>query len=114
MALAGRCRTIIKNVPEVTAAAAAMHFRANGKQRAVFLGAHSVVLGLPETGPAGAAVEFGFRRIDRQIAAGAMELALAFLVIEGAGESTLGVFLAQNGILLRCEFYLLSTPLRSA
>src|SRR6201999_1693964 len=52
---------------------------------------------------AGAALELGVRREQRQIAGGAGEDALALLVIERAGAGALGTVLAQHVVLLRVE-----------
>src|SRR3546814_19878431 len=57
--------------------------------------------GLPETGPAGTAVELGLRRKQRLPAAGAGIGAGAVLVVQGAGIGPFGVGLAQYRILRR-------------
>ena len=70
---------------EMAAATAAVHFGPRRCERAVLSGAHGVLDGLVETRPTGAALEFRFRREQRQITAGAGERPLAMLFQERTG-----------------------------
>ena len=72
MPLAGGLRAVIKNMAQVAATAAAMAFGPRVNQFEIPLGADRIRQGLPETGPAGAAVVFVLAGIKRQIAAAAM------------------------------------------
>src|ERR1700722_8083365 len=109
VAQAGRLRTVIEDVAEMAAAATAMNFATQHAEGAVFPFAHGIVERLIEARPAGAAFEFGFRREQRQVAAGAGEDTFAVLLQQRAGPRTLGAFLAEDFILLRRE---LGAPLR--
>src|SRR6476620_1620369 len=103
VAQAGRRRAVVEHVAEMTAAAAAMNLVAHHAEGAVGVFQHRVLDRLVETRPARAAVELGCRIEERQVASGAGESAGAVLVVERAGEGTLGVLLAQHGILLGRE-----------
>src|SRR6185312_2819753 len=98
---AGRLRTVVKDVAEMAAAAAAMHFGAQHAKGAVRGGADRVLERLIETRPAGAALELGLRREQRQVAAGAGEDALTVLLQQRAGAWPLGALVAQYLVLLR-------------
>ena len=91
---------ILEHMADMPAAAAAMDFGAGREQRVILLLAHGIGQHVEEARPAGAAFEFRLGRIKRQVAAGAIIAALAFLRIECAGEGALGVFLAEHGKLL--------------
>ena len=84
IAQAGRLRTVIEDVAEVTAAAAAMHFGAQHAEGAVLGLAERIVERLPETRPAGATLIFGVRREQRQVASGTGKGAFALLFQERA------------------------------
>src|SRR5580698_7240121 len=101
IAQAGRLRPVVEDVTEMAAAAAAMNFGPQHPEGAVFGLADGVLERLIETRPAGAALEFGLRGEQRQVAAGAGEGALAMLLEQRAGPRPLGAFLAQDVILLR-------------
>src|ERR1700733_6143169 len=109
VAQAGRLRSIVENVPEMAAAAAAVNFGAQHPQGPVLGLADGVLERLIEARPAGAALIFCLRGEQRQVAAGAGEDALAVLLEQRARSGTFGAFLAQDGILLRGQ---LRPPLR--
>ena len=56
---AGRLRSVVEDVAEMTAAAAAVNFGTQHAEGAVFVLAHRVRQRLIKTRPAGAAFEFG-------------------------------------------------------
>ncbi len=78
IAQAGRFRPVVEDVPHMSAAAAAVHFRARHSERRVLGFANGIVQRLPEARPAGAALIFGIRGEQRQVATGACKDALAF------------------------------------
>ena len=84
VAQAGRLRPIVEDVAEMAAAAAAMNFGAQHPEGAVFGLADGVLERLVEARPAGAALKFGLRGEQRQVAAGAGEDALAMLLEQRA------------------------------
>src|SRR3954469_13240670 len=61
IAQASRLRAVVENMPEMAAAAAAMHFGPQHPVGAVFGLADSILQRLIETRPAGAALEFRLR-----------------------------------------------------
>src|SRR5687768_8042250 len=79
-ALAGRFRAVVEDVAEMAAAAPAMNLGPDHEKRAVGPGPNRVGERRGEARPAGAAVIFGGRAVDRQIAAGAQEGAAAMLL----------------------------------
>src|SRR5688572_28337863 len=85
---------------EMAAAAPAMNLVPDHAESVVSVFQHRAFDGFIEARPAGAAVELGLGREQRQIASGANERARAMLIVEGAGEGTLGLLLAQHRILL--------------
>src|SRR5579862_9164316 len=93
VAQAGRLRPVVEDVAEMAAAAMARHRRARHAERAVGGLVDGLVERRPEARPAGAAFEFGLRREQRQVAAGAGERAVAMLLEQLAGERPLGAFL---------------------
>src|SRR6266550_1587473 len=101
VAQAGRLRSVVEDVTEMAAAAAAMNFGPQHPQGPVFGLADGVLERLIKTRPAGAALEFRLRSEQRQVAAGAGEDALAMLLEQRARSRTLGALLAQDVILLR-------------
>src|SRR6186997_610353 len=103
IAQTGRLRSVLEDVPHVSAAAAAVDFRARHPERRVLGFANGIVERFPEARPAGAALIFGFRGEQRQVAAGAGEDALAFFFQQWARTWPLGAMLAQDLILLRRE-----------
>ena len=74
-----------------------MILRARDEELAVDAGAEAARNEVPETRPAGAAVELHVGREEGKVAARAVESASALFVIERRGERTLGVVLAQHG-----------------
>ena len=101
VAQAGRLRPVVENMPEMAAAAAAMHLGPQHPVGPVFGLADGVLERLIETRPAGAALEFRLRGEQRQIAAGAGEGALAVLFQERTRSRPFGALLAQDFVLLR-------------
>src|SRR5580693_5967838 len=77
VAQAGRLRAIVEDVAEMAAAATAVNFGAQHAEGAVLGLADGVLERLIKTRPAGAALEFGVGREQRQVTAGAGEDALA-------------------------------------
>src|SRR6478735_5819823 len=101
VAQAGRLRSIVENVTEMAAAAAAVDFGPRHPKGEVFSLADGIIERLIETRPAGAALEFRLRGEQRQVAAGAGEDTLAMLLEQRARSRPLGALLAQDLILLR-------------
>ena len=100
IAQAGRLRSIVENVPEMTATTVAMHLGADHAEGAILSRPDSVFQRLIEARPAGAALILGLGREKRMIATSAGENALAVLIQERAGPGALGALVAQNFILL--------------
>jgi hypothetical protein len=94
----------IEDVPQMAAAIGAMKFRAHHAVAAVGGGFHRPRLGVPEAGPAGAAVEFGMGIEQFGAAAGALELAGALFLVQRAGARALGAAFAQHAVLFRSKF----------
>src|SRR3546814_5571598 len=88
-------------MPQMPAAAPAMHLGARIAKLAVGRGRDGALQRRPETRPAGMAFEFGLARIERQRAAGAGEGAGAMLVVQRTGEGPFGRRFAQHLILER-------------
>src|SRR5215469_18866506 len=99
----GRFGPVGEHVTKMTAAAMARHRGAEHAKGAILALVHRMLQWCPETWPAGAAFKFRFRRVERQVAAGAAERAGTMLVIERAGEWPLGALAAQHMILLGRE-----------
>src|SRR3954447_13307276 len=85
----------------MASATAAMDFSAKHSESAVFGFADGVFQRLIEARPASAALEFGVRGKQRQVATGASKYALAMLLQQRARTGALGALLAQDFILLR-------------
>ena len=83
----------------MAAAATAVHFGADHSERRVGIGADRVIKRFPEARPARMAVEFGGRREQREVAAGARERAVPVLVVQRAGERPFGAGFAQDRVL---------------
>ena len=83
------------------AAVRAMVFGAFHEQAAIALGFEGIVNARKETGPARSAVKFHVGLEEGLAASGADKGALAMLVVQRAGETSLSAFLAQHVILLR-------------
>src|SRR3984885_11668885 len=109
IAQAGRLRTVVEDMAEMAATAAAMNFAAQHAEGAVFPFGHGIVQRLIEARPAGTALVLRLRREQRQGATGAGEGAFAVFLQQRARPRTLGAFLAQDFILLRRE---LGAPFR--
>src|SRR3954452_2904971 len=99
VAQAGGLGAVVEDMAEMAAAAAAMDFGAQHAEGAVLGLADRVLQRLPETRPAGAALELGIGREQRQVAAGAGERALAMFFQQRARTRPLGALLAQDVIL---------------
>src|ERR1051325_7945646 len=91
VAQAGGLRPVIKHMPQMTAAAAAMHFGALHEQGMIVRRQHRIGQRAVETRPAGAAVEFGVGRKKVQGTAGAGEDALAMFLVERRSERRFGI-----------------------
>src|SRR5947208_7761536 len=85
LALAGRRRTVLKNMPEMPAAMAAMHLGAHHEEAAVAGFPDGVDERRPKARPPGAAVELGAGVEQRLAAAGAMVDSGSILLVEWAG-----------------------------
>src|SRR5262245_11131239 len=96
IAQARRLWAVVENVAEMAAAAVAVHRGADHAEGPILLGTDRVVERLPKTRPTGAAVELGIGGIERQVAAGACEGALAMLFEQRAGEGPLRRRLPQH------------------
>src|SRR5262249_26133948 len=94
---------VFKDMTEMTAAAAAMHFGADHAVTAVGRGLDRAWLGIVEARPAGAALELGLGDEQFLAAAGAEKRAGAFFVIQRAAARPLGAVLAHDVILLGSE-----------
>src|SRR5262245_27746479 len=100
VAQAGRRRAVGKHMPQMAAAAAAMHFGAQHAIAAVLGGFDRAVDWSVEAWPAGAALELGLRREQRLVAGGANECARALFIEQRAAARPLGAVLAHDVILL--------------
>src|SRR5882724_1148411 len=109
VAQAGRLRSVVEDVTEMAAAAAAVNFGPHHAVGPVFGLADPVLNRLIKARPSGAALILRLRGEQRQVAAGAGEGALAMLLEQRARPRALGAFLAQDFILLRRQ---LRAPLR--
>src|SRR5262249_41827337 len=98
-ALPGGWWAIVEHVPVVAAAAHAMIFCAWPDQFKIPLGGEHVRYRREKTWPARTAIKFHCRRKQRQAAASADEHSRPLLVVQWAGEGTLGAFSAQYVIL---------------
>src|SRR5262245_17944745 len=104
-----RLGAVVEHVAEVAAAPPAKDRLADHAERGVALGQHGAVQGIPETRPAGAALELRRGGEEIEPAAGARERAFAFLLQEGTAERRLGGVMTQDLVLIRRENLL---PLR--
>ena len=109
VALARGRRAVVEDVAEMAAAAPAVDLGARHDQRIVGLGADRIGQGGSEARPAGAAVVFGLRRIDGEVAAGAMIETGALFVEQRAGERAFGILAPQDEVRAPVE---LGLPLR--
>src|SRR5688500_2127448 len=96
VAQAGRLRSVVENMTEMSAAATAMHFGPQHPEGAVFGLAEGVFQRLIKARPAGAALVFGLRGKQRQVAAGAGEDALALFLQQRARARAFGAVFAQD------------------
>lgn len=94
MAFAGRLWTIAENMPEMSAAAAAMYFGARITDFIVSRCAHPTFDRSPEAWPTGATVKFGFGGIEAKVAASTGKYALSFLPVQWTGKSAFRSLLA--------------------
>src|SRR5215467_3436286 len=86
----GRLRSVVEQMPEMAAAAAAMHGRADHAVGMILGSPDCAIQRCPETWPTSAAVEFRLRRKGVLLAAGAGEIALALLVQQRTGKRIFG------------------------
>src|SRR5207248_6289431 len=103
----GRLGPVLEDMPEMPAAASAMHLGAAHEKAAVGLGLDPVFEGRPEARPSRAAVEFGSGVEQRLAAGGAVIDPGAVLLVERARPGALGAVLAQYPVLLGVQ---LATP----
>src|SRR5437764_7325744 len=96
----GRLGPVLEDMPEMPAAASAMHLGAAHEKAAVGLGLDPVFEGRPEARPSRAAVEFGSGVEQRLAAGGAVIDPGAVLLVERARPGALGAVLAQDPVLL--------------
>src|SRR5207249_2154965 len=89
----GGLGTVVEDVAEMPATAAAVDGGARHAERIVLSGLDGIGKRRPETRPAGAAVEFGLRREQRQIASGTGEQPGSFLMQQRTGERPLRALL---------------------
>src|SRR5688572_16739759 len=101
VAKTGRRRPVLEDVPQVPAAAAAMHFGTGHPVAAVHGGAGRPLERGEEAGPAGPALELAAGRKQRLAAAGTAERAGVFLLQERTRTRRLGAVPAQHRVLLR-------------
>src|SRR5262245_36282666 len=106
VAQAGRLRAIGEDVPQMAAAAPAMHFGALHEMAAVGLRLDGVARhrGV-EARPAGAGVELGVRIEERRATPGAHIGSRVVRVPKGSGEGTLGPLLAEHVVLQRRQLF---------
>ena len=102
-AFAGGGRTVVEDMAEMAAAAAAMDLDAAHAPGVVAARCDSIGNGPNEARPAGAAVELVARGEERKGAAGAEEGASSLLTVERARAGALGRGLAKHAILSRGE-----------
>ena len=95
IALPGGLRAVVKDVAEMAAAPAAMHFRAGHEETAVRLCLDRLLDRRRETRPPGSAIELGIGGEQRLAATGAVVDALAVLLVERARTGAFGSVLAQ-------------------
>src|SRR3954470_1476853 len=98
-----RRRTVLEHVPQMAAAAAAMHLGADHAVAAVGRAFDRARDRIVEARPAGAALELLLRCEQLLSAPRAGERAGAFLVVERTGAGTLGAVAAQDVVLLGGE-----------
>src|ERR1700677_2436658 len=91
-----RRRAVVEDVPEVTAAAAAVHLGANHAVGVVGRAFDRARLRIVEAWPSGAALELLLRGKQRLPAASARKRAGAFLVVERATSRRLGTVRAHD------------------
>jgi hypothetical protein len=99
---AGRGRSVFEDVTQVAVATRAENFGAFHPVTVVGVG-DDIFLGdrLEKAGPAGAGIEFGFGRKQRQPATNAIINARLVIVVKIAAEGALGSLVASDGVLLR-------------
>src|SRR3546814_6180296 len=90
-------------MPQMPAAAPAMHLGARIAKLAVGRRRDGALQRRPDTRPAGMAFVFGLARIERQREAGAGEGAGARPVVQRTGQGPLGLRFAQHLILERSD-----------
>ena len=98
MALAGRRRSVVENMTQMAAAAAAMHLGPAGKERVVLFCADRVRQAFVKAGPTGAAVVFRLGGIQRQVAPFAMVDAVTIFLVERAASGGFGALLAHDPV----------------
>src|SRR5690242_8806677 len=96
----GRRRTVFKYMAEMTAALAAVDLGADHAVALIGRALDCAGLGIVEARPASAALELGLGGEQLLPAAGAIERAGAFFVIQRAAARPLGAVLAHDVVLL--------------
>src|ERR1700730_26643 len=96
-----RRRPVWKDVAQMAAAAAAMHFRPRHAMAAVIGVLDGAFEGIVKTRPAGAALEFLFRREERPSASRANKYARPLFMVEDAASRCLSAMRAHDPILFR-------------
>src|SRR6185312_13691966 len=96
VAQAGRRGAVVKHVPEMAAAAPAVHFGAVDSHGGIGAGQHGVGQRLVEARPTSAALELGLGIEQRQGAAGAAKRAGTVFVEQRRTTRRLGALLAQD------------------
>src|SRR5258706_2826249 len=103
IAQARRSRAVIEDMAQMAAASGAIKFSAHHTVAAVGGGRHRPRLGVPEAGPAGAAVELGAGVEQFGAASGAFKLSRALFIIQRAGAGAFGAAFAQHAVLFGGE-----------
>jgi hypothetical protein len=103
IAQTGRLRAVVKDVTEMAAAPAAMHFGASHKQTAVGLRFDRLLDRRRETRPTGSTIELGVGGEQGLTATSTVIDALPVLLVEWARTGAFGTVLAQYLVLRRRE-----------
>ncbi len=96
VALTGRFRTVVENMPVVSATACAMVLGAWPDQFEVTSGAEGIGKGRVKARPAGATIELGLGAEQRMIAGNAEIDPLALFIVQRAGPGFFGTLFTQH------------------
>ena len=106
MALACRLRAVVEHVAQVRATALALQLGTRAEQFLIdFIVYVILIVGFEEAWPAGAGLELGLRRVQRQPTEAAGIQARLLIVQQGAAIGWLGTFLAQDTALIGREVF---------